>query len=133
MVDSPMRILSFDRGIEQVLWAEGELEARLPSGAQRILPSEVQVSHHLEQLFNAPSLNHTLLDSLKADLQHKDLLIPRVYQQTMRDLHQALEQSLGTMPDSPEKTAITQALGVLAEERELSDLLNSYLNLLHRA
>lgn len=126
------RALSFDAGIEQILIQNDPRPATLPDSV-RSVPGEGQITRLLDQVLRPASVEETLVESLRPEISHRELLSPPGYEAAREATAVALQQVLPQLPDSRDRTAIENALQLLSDDKSLRDLLNTYRNLLHRA
>ncbi len=84
-------------------------------------------------MLSPPSVEQTLLESLRPLISERDLLSPSGYEAAREAAGPALRAALATLPDSRDREAVEQALQLLNDDKALRDLLNTYRNLLHRA
>lgn len=126
------RHLSFDAGIERVMNPADWQPMGLPE-THSPLPGEAPVDQRLNEVLYPPSVEQTLIDSCRPDVQNLDVLTPGGYQSALDDARSLLKEALTRNGSTEEKEKLEGALALLQEEAELHDLLNTYRHLLHRA
>jgi hypothetical protein len=126
------RSLNFDTGIEQIVVQHGAQPANLPAES-RILPGDAQITHQLDEVLSPPSIEQSLVESLRPEISHREMLSPPGYEAARDAAGPALEAALSQIPDSNDRKVVERALQLLKDDRSLRDLLNTYRNLLHRA
>ena len=128
-----MKVLSFDRGIEQVHQGGDPERTLLPSQRTSVQPSEKHPDVRLNQLFDASSTDRRLLDGLKPDIQDKNVLMPARYHDMLRKVHQCLKEALEHGRGEEGRRILEEAAALLKEEKGLMDLLETYRNILQQA
>ncbi|HVJ86622.1 MAG TPA: hypothetical protein VM452_13315 [Caulifigura sp.] len=126
------RNLNFDTGIEQILVQNDPRRTALPETG-RTLPGDGQITHLLDQVLSPPSVEQSLMESFRPEITERDLLSPAGYESAREQAGPALQGALSSLPDSNDRQSVEQALQLLADDKSLRDLLNTYRNLLHRA
>lgn len=124
------RSLSFDAGIEQILIREGTPMA-LPDSGQ-VIPGMTQVEQRLDGVLFPPSLEQTLLESFRPEIDHDDMLTPVGYQVALDASREELRQAAENAALPAEKEALRHASEVLDDQKKLGDLLLTYRHLLHK-
>ncbi|MBF0103646.1 MAG: hypothetical protein HQK77_22330 [Desulfobacterales bacterium] len=125
-----MKILSFDVGIEQILYADNLEGVRLPDKTDGLPRSEEHLDRHLDSVLQTPTIEHDLLNSLKPDIKDKTLLNPVSYHAVMESVQQDL---MALTSDQNTDSNINEVLSFFKGERELINLLNTYRGLLLKA
>ncbi len=126
------RSLSFDTGIEQIVVQNDPRPASLPESG-RALPGDGQIARLLDQVLSPSTIDQLLIESFRPEITERDLLSPPGYEAARDNAGPALRDALATLPDSQDREAVEEALKLLADDKSLRDLLNTYRNLLHRA
>jgi hypothetical protein len=126
-------VFSPETGIERILWNEDQITTGLPEERGAITPSEDLFDLRLNRLFEATTLENLILAWLRPSLNDKNIIIPARYQAMLQEVHQRLEQMLTEMDDAESRQALQDAVSLINEEIEHRGLLNTYINLLHRA
>ncbi|CAM2065498.1 Type III secretion system YscX (type_III_YscX) [Sulfidibacter corallicola] len=129
----PLKILSFDRGIEQIFQGDLKEDVRLPDRQRPLLPSESRVNQHLDKVIRTPNLELNLLESLQTKLQDKSILIPAVYRSLIGRSQKSLREAIKKAGPWTNKKALQEAAELLEAEEDLMDLLITYQNTLHKA
>ena len=124
--------LRFDTGLAGILQQTGPEEAQLPNNS-KALPGETSYEHRLNDVLYPPSMEQSLLESLRPDVNERDVLSPHKYE-TLVDLTQQGLSEAGLSLDSAEaQDQIRDTAQLLEEEKDLRGLLNTYRHFLHRA
>src|SRR5262245_1462915 len=93
------RPLNFDTGIEQIVVQNGTRPAMLPAES-RILPGDAQITHLLDEVLSPRSVEQDLVESLRPDISHREILTPPGYEAARDAAGPALEAALSQIPDS---------------------------------
>lgn len=130
MADDMLRVLSFDRGIEQIMRDPGFGDPKLPDSSP-IYPSEEQVRPRLDAVLVGPSLDDVVDRFLRPAVRNKDVLMPERYSALLdgaqRRLRELADDDRGNRP------VLAGAAALLEEEDQLRTLLHSYRATLLRA
>ncbi|THF57284.1 type III secretion apparatus assembly protein SctX [Pseudothauera rhizosphaerae] len=122
---------SFDRGIDRII-RNDQTSVPLPQAGQ-LAPSDAISRPELEKLLALPNLGDFLSETLKPDIDNKDLLTPQGFQRALQDALTELRQRAedGSV-DADTAKLLGKAARVLSEEANLRDLLNMYRSVLYQ-
>lgn len=130
--------LAFDRGIDQVTYVRHVDVENLPL-RQEGAPSELGGRPQLEALLDQPSLDQFLEDSLRPQLENRELMVPSRFQSVLDSLHTALSASLqeesgdkGESLQAEEKRVLQRAVRLLKSEQDLRNLVHMYRSVLYQ-
>ncbi|HLC15574.1 MAG TPA: hypothetical protein VJL89_05045 [Thermodesulfovibrionia bacterium] len=124
-----MKILYFDAGIEQILSEIDFFKSKLPE-SMPLIPGEIPLESHLNEVFYSPSIEETIAASLAPQVKNKEILIASNYHKVIEKTYEQLKDSAQQAVSEEEKTALTKAIALVQEEMELVELLQSYRQLL---
>ena len=128
---NPNRLMSFDRGIDNIVFARKEDQAaqELPE-RRNLTPSDDNVRPQLSQLLEKPNTVRFLEEELRPQIDDRDLLMPTRFADTLKDVLKDLTaQADAGVGDS---RVINRAVRVLKEETSLRELVALYRNALHQ-
>ena len=132
MSGNALRVLSLNRGIQEIMEGPGEEDVRLPGDSSPIVPGEDRPESRLDRMLRDPSLDGRLLGSLKPDIREKDILMPDRFRRTLREaareMREVLERGEGRDGGKP----LNDALALLEEHEALTEFLSACRNLLHK-
>ena len=120
-------------GIERITWGDQSERISLPQGNTPLLPSEESNIPKLERALRLHSVHDYILAGLKPDIIDKNILIPSRYYKLQDDVHTALCQSAKEADDPDTREVLEDACQLLEEVIEDRQLLNMFVNLLHKA
>ena len=130
--------LSFDRGIDLVTYVHHDDGEKLPLRREGA-PSELGGRPKLEALLDQPTLDQFLEDSIRPQLENRELMVPSRFQSTLDSLHKKLSASLeqeggvrGESWQAEDKRVIQRAVMLLNSEQDLRNLLNMYRSVLYQ-
>ena len=133
---SDMRIsgLTFDRGIDDIVYAGKENGARQLPDRQDLPPSAAGGKAQLSQLLETPNHDRFLDDVLKPIVGNRDLLIPAKFSQALSDALQALSSAAEQAQQNGEDSskALNRAVRLLKEETGLRELVAMYRSTLYQ-
>ncbi len=130
--------LAFDRGIDLVTYVRRVDVENLPQ-RQEGAPSELGGRPQLEALLDQPSLDQFLEDSLRPQLENRELMVPSRFQSVLESLHTALSASLeeesgdkGESLQAEDKRVLQRAVRLLKSEQDLRNLVHMYRSVLYQ-
>lgn len=130
--------LAFDRGIDLVTYIRHENGEKLPL-RQEGAPSELGGRPQLEALLDQPTLDQFLEDSLRPQLENRELMVPSRFQSVLESLHTALsarlEEESGDKSESlqaEDKRVVQRAVRLLKSEQDLRSLVHMYRSVLYQ-
>lgn len=133
---SDLRIsgLTFDRGIDDIVYAGKENGARHLPDRQDLPPSADGVKAQLSQLLETPNIDRFLDDVLKPAIGNRDLLIPARFSQALSDALQALSSAAEQAQQNGDDNGKTlnRAVRLLKEETGLRELVAMYRSTLYQ-
>jgi hypothetical protein len=132
MPGDALRVLSLDRGIQEIMESPGEEDVRLPGDFSPIVPGEERPESRLDRMFREPSLDGRLLGSLKPDIRERDVLIPDRFRRALGEAAREMKELLEREDGRNGWKSLNDALALLEEHEALMDLLSTYRNLLHK-
>ena len=127
-----LQLLSFERGIERVHWSAGDYQARLPEQSDAVLPSDAAPQPHLDALFPKKDLDNFLKRAIDQATEHRRLLIPTVFQQTLEDVVKDVIARAQNFTDLGEDEAMMEFLSLMQDESEILEMLAHYRAVLQR-
>lgn len=132
MSGDALRVLSLNRGIQEIMDSPGEEDVRLPGDSSFIVPGEDRPESRLDRMLRDPSLDGRLLRSLKPDIREKEILIPGRFRRALggaaREMREIVERGNGRDGGNP----LNDALALLEEHEALTEFLFTCRNLLQK-
>jgi type III secretion protein X len=123
----------FDRGIDSVTYKGGEAIQGLPD-QHELTPADHAQRPQLEVLLAQPNTDSFLEESIRPELNDRDLLLPGKFRQTMDGalitLRDAVQERQASNPDSAKE--INRAVRLLNDEVGMRDLLQMYRSALYQ-
>ncbi|WP_276807898.1 hypothetical protein [Castellaniella defragrans] len=127
---SPNRIMSFDHGIDTIVYArKDEQSAQGLPERRNLLPSDDPVRAQLTQLLEKPNIGRFLEDALRPDIGNRDLLMPSEFAEALRE---ALKSLAGLAERGGDNRVLNRAVRLLKEETNLRDLVAMYRSALYQ-
>ena len=126
------RLISFDAGIEQIVADADPNPAQLPETGQYV-PGEGIYRQQLNEVLFPPSVEQSLVDSLRPELGHRSLLTPTGYHTAHAECKNDLQNAIESHQGRPDAEKLQKVADLLAGGEELTNLLNTYRHLLHQA
>jgi type III secretion protein X len=124
----------FERGIDKITFKSGELTQGLPD-PRELTPTDNTQRPQLDSLLARPNTDSFLEESIRPNLEDRDLLMPTRFRQamegaleTLRDAAQERQQAGN--PESARE--LNRAVRLLTEEVGLRDLLQMYRSALYQ-
>lgn len=125
MARTTLRVLSFDRGLEQISIRDDEFEASLPRTGYR--PVGEQVPKRLDALLRTPAYGDVVREFLQqSEPFDEELLDPERFEQALGESRRMLQEQAVKR----RSLALQRAEQLLLEEEELRALLHTYRNML---
>jgi hypothetical protein len=124
-----MKITPLDSGIEEIIWEVGPAEGQLPESSS-LIPSENPLENHLSEILYPRSLDEHILASLAPQLSHREITIPARFQNIIGELQMSLGRILEKTDVPESRVALRNAVKLLEEQKELTNVLNAYRKLL---
>lgn len=123
----------FERGIDSITFKGGEAAQGLPD-QRELTPADHAERPQLDQLLAMPNLDDYLDQSIRPDLENRDLLLPTRFRQVMDGALATLEkEALGAQAGDPDTAKVlNRAVRLLNEENALRDLLQMYRSVLYQ-
>jgi type III secretion protein X len=123
----------FERGIDSITFKSGELAQGLPD-PRELTPTDNTQRPQLESLLSQPSTDSFLEESIRPELDDRDLLLPVKFRQAMDSALDTLrEAAQERQADNPESARqLNRAVRLLNEEVGLRDLLQMYRSALYQ-
>jgi type III secretion protein X len=123
----------FDRGIDSVTYKGGEAIQGLPD-QHELTPADHAQRPQLEVLLAQPNTDSFLEESIRPELNDRELLLPGKFRQTMDGalitLRDAVQERQASNPDSAKE--INRAVRLLNDEVGMRDLLQMYRSALYQ-
>jgi type III secretion protein X len=123
----------FERGIDSITFKSGELAQGLPD-PRELTPTDNTQRPQLESLLSQPSTDSFLEESIRPELDDRDLLLPVKFRQAMDSaldtLREAAQERQADNPESAKQ--LNRAVRLLNEEVGLRDLLQMYRSALYQ-
>jgi hypothetical protein len=129
MTGASMKITPMDSGIEEILWEGGPAEGEFPESTS-LIPSESPMEAYLSEILHPGSLDEHILASMVPQLNHREITIPARYQNIVGELHTSLCRILDKTGVPEARNALQNAVKLLEEQKELTNVLNAYRKLL---
>lgn len=124
--------LAFNTGIVQVTTQSDLAPASLPDAAG-LVPGETGYTEQLTKLLFPPSVEQSLLDSLRPEIDNRQMLNPVVYQATLENSFQEISQLGEEHAGTPKGDKLKRAADELQSELEMTNILSMCRHLLHQA
>ena len=128
---SPNRLMSFDHGIDTIVYARKDEQSTqgLPE-RRNLTPADDPMRAQLSQLLEKPNTDRFLEDALRPDIRNRDLLMPSEFAEALRE---ALK-SLAGLADGGggDNRVLNRAVRLLKEETNLRDLVAMYRSTLYQ-
>ena len=124
--------MSFDHGIEQVSISRGQANAELPR-IDEFVPGSTAYTDKLQNLLFQPSIEQSLLASLKPAITQRELLKPERYKSIRQDCSERLSELAEQEVDPDRSEVLGSGAKELQGQHELGELLTTLRNLLHSA
>lgn len=116
------RLMSFDRGIDTIVYArQSETGAQGLPDRRNLTPSDDPVRTQLTQLLEKPNTGHFLEDALRPEIGNRDLLMPPRFHAVLQDVQKSLAALAGQGGD--DSRVLNRAARLLKEELQLRDLV----------
>lgn len=123
----------FERGIDSVTFKGGEALQGLPD-QRELTPADHAQRPQLEALLTQANTDSFLEESIRPELNDRDLLLPGKFRQTMDGalgtLRNAVQEQQAKNSDSAKE--LNRAVRLLNDEVGLRDLLNMYRSALYQ-
>jgi len=125
------RLMSFDRGIDAIVYARKDDQAAqgLPE-RRNLVPSDDGVRAHLSQLLEKPNTDRFLEEALRPQIGNRDLLMPSQFaealKEALRELAALAEGGAGN------SRVLNRAVRLLKEETNLRELVAMYRSALYQ-
>jgi type III secretion protein X len=120
----------FDRGIDSITFTGGSPTARLPD-KKELTPAENLQRPQLDRLLSRPNLDSFLEQVTLPEITDRDLLMPSRFKLTMEEVAALINEAAAQPHDDPQATrTLNRASRLLAEEKDLRDLLQMYRSVL---
>ena len=127
---SPNRIMSFDHGIDTIVYArKDEQTAQGLPDRRNLMPSDDPVRAQLSQLLEKPNIGQFLEEALRPDIGNRDLLMPSAFAEALRE---ALKALAGLAENGGDSRVLNRAVRLLKEETNLRDLVAMYRSALYQ-
>ena len=128
---SPNRLMSFDHGIDTIVYARKDEQTTqgLPD-RRNLMPSDDPVRAQLSQLLEKPNIGHYLEESLRPDIGNRDLLMPSEFAEALREALKSLTGLAET--GGGDNRILNRAVRLLKEETNLRDLVAMYRSALYQ-
>lgn len=128
---NPNRLMSFERGIDNIVFARREDHAaqELPE-RRNLTPSDDNVRPQLSQVLEKPNTERFLEEALRPQINDRDLLMPSRFADTLK----GVLKDLATQAESGggDSRVLNRAVRVLKEETSLRELVAMYRNALYQ-
>ena len=128
---NPNRLMSFDRGIDNIVFTHKRDQAaqELPE-RRNLMPSDDNVRPQLSQLLEKPNTGRFLEECLRPRLENRDLLMPTQFADTLK----GVLKNLVARADSGEGDSriLNRAVRLLKDETNLRELVASNRNALYQ-
>lgn len=123
----------FDRGIDNIVFKGGEAMQGLPL-QHELTPAEHAGRPQLEQLLALPNTDTFLEDSIRPELDNRDLLLPTHFRRALDGARGAMAQAAQDRQDSDPAGAkvLNRAVRLLGDEAGLHDLIAMYRSVLYQ-
>ncbi|MCG8649581.1 MAG: hypothetical protein MI861_07100 [Pirellulales bacterium] len=125
-------IFSADVGLEQISTYSDPGSINLPDAAQ-FTPGQAGFARELVALLYPPSIEQSLLDSLRPELDDPRVLNPIEFHAALDASLDQLDRRITQDPAGADSAALRDALDELQEERELREQLQVHRQLLIKA
>jgi len=123
----------FDKGIVSITYKVGEAVQGLPD-QHELPPADHAQRPQLETLLAPSNTDSFLQESIRPELEDRDLLLPSRFRQAMDDaldkLGKTAQEQLAHEPDTAK--LLNRAVRLLQDEVGLRDLLQMYRSALHQ-
>lgn len=133
---SDLRIsgLTFDRGIEDIVYAGKDTGANQLPDRQDLPPAADGMKAQLSQLLEKPNTDRFLDEMLKPAIGNRDLLIPANFSQALSGALHALSNAAEQAQQNGDESgkALNRAVRLLKEETGLRDLVAMYRSALYQ-
>ncbi|MBJ7263405.1 MAG: hypothetical protein JHC61_06565 [Burkholderiaceae bacterium] len=128
---NPNRLMSFDHGIDDIVFARKHDQAAQSLPERRNLtPSDDNVRAQLSQLLEKPNTTRFLEEALRPEIADRDLLMPSQFAEALKE---ALKE-LAAQADSgtSDSRVLNRAVRLLKEETNLRELVAMYRSALYQ-
>lgn len=125
--------IRFDAGIEQISLGGDAAPDALPQTVSGFVPGSTHSSTQLTQVLFPPSIEQSLLESFRPELDNRTILDPVNYQSALQSCQQELSQLAQDHAGRPEGDKLQRAADELQQENELFRLLAMNRHLLQQA
>lgn len=133
---SDLRIsgLTFDRGIEEIVYAGKDSGANQLPDRQALPPSADGMKAQLSQLLDKPNTDRFLDEVLKPAIGNRDLLIPAKFSQALSEALQSLSSAAEQAQQGGDEAgkSLNRAVRLLKEETGLRELVAMYRSALYQ-
>jgi len=128
---SPNRLMSFDHGIDTIVYArKDEQAARNLPDRRNLMPSDDPVRAQLTQLLEKPNTGRFLEDALRPEIGNRDLLMPSQFAEALREALKGLARLAES--GAGDSRVLNRAVRLLKEETNLRDLVAMYRSALYQ-
>lgn len=123
----------FDRGIDSITFQGGEALQGLPP-QHELTPADRAERPQLEQLLALPNMDAFLEDSIRPELNDRDLLLPTHFRKALDGARGALMQAAQDRQEADPAAAktLSRAVRLLGDEIGLHDLITMYRSALYQ-
>jgi len=125
--------LQFDRGIDQISIRDYGGAERLPERTSSLVPGEDRYTQQLTELLFPPSVEQSLLESFRPDVNNRQLFSPVDNHVALQNCHDDLRTHAEQHAGRPAAEILKRAADELHVELELRQLLTACRHLLHQA
>lgn len=125
------RTLNFDAGIEQILSHTSQATPSLPSSSN-VAAGAGRYEKQLDEVLFPPSLEQSIADSFRPEINHMDLLTPVGYESALCECEELASEQLEASANPQQAGCLGKLKDLLGEEQELRTLLRTYRHLLHK-
>lgn len=127
----PNRLMSFDHGIDTIVYAsKGEQAAQALPERRNLTPSDDPVRAQLTQLLEKPNIGSFLEEVLRPEIGNRDLLMPSQFAEALREALKALADLAES--GGGDSRVLNRAVRLLKEETNLRDLVAMYRSALYQ-
>ena len=128
---NPNRLMSFDRGIDNIVYARKSDQAATALPERRNLtPSDDNVRAQLSQLLEKPNTDRFLEEALRPEIEDRDLLLPSQFAEALKEALTELAKQAET--GAGDSRVLNRSVRLLKEETNLRELVTMYRSALYQ-
>jgi Type III secretion system YscX (type_III_YscX) len=117
--------IRFDAGIEQITQRGDAAPEALPDRAGALIPGAARYSQQITELLFPPSIEQSLLESFRPELENRAILNPVEYQAALQTCRDELERLVNDRAGGPAAEKLQRAVDELQSDFELFRLLTT--------